>query len=226
MTRMALTFDRSNRHALFNLATIEVQTAPLDAVRTDPAVYSDARAHFDEVVRMTRRSKQQGDRLHILADYQRGAVEQYQHLLSRGERGDLERAVRRLRRAETHAVGAFGEADVVTKMFTIARCAAQVLMAGPSEESWAPIPAIERRYFAPRLLYTLACYYCALAVGQGFAVTADDTSPADDPLDRALRHLRDALQTDPAYADWARNDPSLDPLRSSREETFAELVGG
>jgi len=217
MTRMALTFDRDNRHALFNLATIEIQSLAPEQVKAEPGAYADALAHFDEVERLTARADQQGDRLHILTDYQRGAVAQYRHLLSGGDQGDVDGALRLLQRAETHAVGAFGEGDVVTKMVTVSRCAAQ-LLAGHELDDVAPtIAAIERVYFAPRLLYTLACFYSAAATAQ--------VPEADRLLDRALEHLRDALQTDPAYADWARSDPSLDPVRRERADGFAELIG-
>ena len=217
MTRMALTFDRANRHALFNLATIEIQSLAPEQVRDDPAAYDDALAHFDDVESLTARANQQGDRLHILTDYQRAAIAQYCHLISGGQRGDVDGALQLLRRAETHAVGAFGEGDVVTKMVTVSRCAAQLLAGGELEEVAPAIEAIERAYFAPRLLYTLACYYSAASAVNG--------PEAGALLDRAHKHLRDALYTDPAYADWARSDPSLQPLRSGRAEGFAELIG-
>lgn len=220
MTRMALTFDRANRHALFNLATIEVQSLSPTLVRKDPEAYDDAMAHYEDVERLTQRGDQQGDRLHILADYQRGALEQYCYVLTGGERGDLAEALRLLGRAETHAVGAFGESDVVTKMVTISRCAAQTLAGDATEDVADTIHNIERRYFAPRLLYTLACFACAHAASLGL-----DSAAAEEALDRAWKHLGDALRTDRAYASWARRDPSLEPLRSRRESRFNELLG-
>ncbi len=221
MTRMALTFDRSNRHALFNLATLEVQSLTPGEVRADPSAYDDAVAHYDDVERLSGLAEQVGDRLHILSDYQRGAVEQYRHLLTGGQAGDLDLALRMLRRAEVHAVGAFGESDVVTKIVTVSRCAAEVLAEGPSEEVAGTIAGIERGYFAPRLLYTLSCYCCAEAAKQGA-----DGGDADALLDRAWKHLRDALRTDPAYAGWARNDPSLELLRVRRGEGYVKLLDG
>jgi tetratricopeptide (TPR) repeat protein len=217
MTRMALTFDRTNRHALFNLATIEIQSLAPEQVRDDPAAYDDALAHFDDVESLTEGASQQGDRLHILTDYQRAAIAQYCHLSSGGQRGDVDRALQLLRRAETHAVGAFGEGDVVTKMVTVSRCAAQLLAGGERDEVGPTIEAIERAYFAPRLLYTLACYYSAASTVDGPEAVA--------LLDRAYKHLRDSLHTDPTYADWARSDPSLQPLRNARGDGFAELIG-
>jgi len=222
LTRMALTFDRANRHALFNLATIEVQSLSPTQVREDPSAYDEARSHYEDVERLSGLSDQQGDRLHILADYQRGALEQYQFLLSDGSRGDLAQAQRLLGRAETHAVAAFGENDVVTKMVTIARCSAQTLAGDATDDLADTIRGIERRYFAPRLMYTLACFSCARAVAERGAPADGDPAAA---LDRAWNHLRDALRTDPAYAGWALRDPSLEPLRASRKDRFAELLG-
>ncbi len=106
---------------------------------------------------------------------------------------------------------------------------AHVLCAAILERSGEPIKAREQLDFVnerdrlnPRVQYNLACYHSEAGTSED--AQAPPQGPADE-YQKALEHLRRALRTGgPELTRWAREDPSLEGVRTKGETEFNKIV--
>jgi len=207
--RRALTFDRNNRFALFNLAVTEIEKIDITTVDKQAVdyIYRQPKKHLGQVSALT---PSHTDPACIFARYQCGAISLYKYLLTnkqehlRPAKGYLKRATQ----AAEMAAGKKGTA-ITTELVAMIKIAyAHALqLANEKTQAQTIVDTIEKEnHFAPWVLYNLACYYSSEVQ---FKPTEAEK---EKMLDTALNYLEGALLTNPAYAAWAKNDPSLKAL--------------
>ncbi|MBN1219462.1 MAG: hypothetical protein JXM69_11075 [Anaerolineae bacterium] len=93
---------------------------------------------------------------------------------------------------------------------------------GQSQESDDPVTIIKdiegKGHFDPAILYNLACYYST-------AVTFNKSENPEFHLEQALAYLDQTLKVDrDHYANWAKDDPSLEALSQRKKKEFQDLL--
>lgn len=109
----ALSLDRENRFALFNLAMVEIETADPDKVDFENEPYQAPIKNLTTVIKFSKEqnpktserpnSRDRADQAFIFSNYNLGTIETYKYIRSNGEVGDLAEATRLLELAVTAA---------------------------------------------------------------------------------------------------------------------------